>query len=1055
MLANPSPSVLNSHDSNSTSSSAGGASGRSPGSKGSGGSPGAGSGTPARVEEGQVAAAGSGGGGELPSSEEAAGRDPVPMGEGEGRGTVGDPMDTEGGNTEGGTGLTAMDTGDSSDGSGGAAPAVGEGGAPAVDDRKDAVGTDAGREKEGVDGAAAAGGKTAEDGTNTTDSTSDSDDDDDDDVNEKETGNDSVVENNGGGDAASDDDDDEDDEENDATSGEDIKKPQAEDDIKKSQAEKTGPGGEDEAGNEKSGGEEGNSAKNGGEADGKAGNEGGEAGLKPASSSDPASAPPAAAAPIVYPLLTGTLAYASRDSVRRSVMRGNWRYENSHAAPPQAFELARTLGPDEEFPKPGLAPAGGTYAGGFGVQHAVKTSKGKLKMRSRTVPETGVRLDFVKRETKVRTREEGDSDDESDDENNDGDRGKDVYDVNGKGTNEFGVFELFGTATEEKADGDGDGETPSYRVELRKRYVGPPPVPPPGAAASSDAEGKKKKDGKKRKNPGDPDGDLTDGDLPPPTSLEGEGVCLSGKLVRHTSEELSLDHEVVHRITGLWAMGGPGKIADDPDSCERFEYEHKCSGNTNSSFPLSGRYLGHFYVSDHGTKTKVAERDVTFRFRRNSAGYHNVEGRGSNFFGRYTISGTLTEDGVFTVFRHFQAPKLKVGKKKPAAAAGAVGGAVGEGNKGGGAAAAAQQPANGSAPPKKSSSAKSGAGVGAPAAPAASASGTITGQPPSTTPLTFDDVNSPPAGSVPAPHVPPANFTAMSRGVLKIEADGTHTCSGSWAMTSEHFAQGITSRYHFGLGADHSGSDAEAMLERMDAEGVKDDDRRVKDALPAAPGGGSTPVTPGHSTFPIDSVHYKGNFKLRKGVRGTQTIKDNQIVLKYVKNTGGSYNVYGKGTNEMGTFDLVGTLILQGRTTGQMQLYRMYPPPPALPAGALPPAPAASAPAGNAARRAGGKSVGKRVFAGGLTEKAPENSGPVPAMRPPEPFVPSMSGLQRRESTRMVRLPSRLEEDDPQATMDRVMDRCRQILREVREADAQRIFAAPVDPGEFCLAGSD
>merc|ERR1719393_571095 len=30
--------------------------------------------------------------------------------------------------------------------------------------------------------------------------------------------------------------------------------------------------------------------------------------------------------------------------------------------------------------------------------------------------------------------------------------------------------------------------------------------------------------------------------------------------------------------------------------------------------------------------------------------------------------------------------------------------------------------------------------------------------------------------------------------------------------------------------------------------------------------------------------------------------------------------------------------------------------------------------------------------------------------------------------------------------MDRVMDRCRQILREVREADAQRIFAAPVDP---------
>ena len=136
-------------------------------------------------------------------------------------------------------------------------------------------------------------------------------------------------------------------------------------------------------------------------------------------------------------------------------------------------------------------------------------------------------------------------------------------------------------------------------------------------------------------------------------------------------------------------------------------------------------------------------------------------------------------------------------------------------------------------------------------------------------------------------------------------------------MTSEHFAQGITSRCYFGLGVDHSGSDAEAMLKRMGAEGAVEDDPRVKDA-PA-------------STFPIDSVHYKGNFELRMGVRDTQTIKDNQIVLKYVKNTFGSYNVYGKGTNEMGTFDIVGTLILQGRTTGQMQLFRVYHPPPALP----------------------------------------------------------------------------------------------------------------------------
>ncbi|KAL7525283.1 hypothetical protein ACHAXR_000931, partial [Thalassiosira sp. AJA248-18] len=87
-----------------------------------------------------------------------------------------------------------------------------------------------------------------------------------------------------------------------------------------------------------------------------------------------------------------------------------------------------------------------------------------------------------------------------------------------------------------------------------------------------------------------------------------------------------------------------------------------------------------------------------------------------------------------------------------------------------------------------------------------------------------------------------------------------------------------------------------------------------------------------------------------------------------------------------------------------------------------------------------------KVFPGSLTEKASTNSGPMPAMKPPERFIPSTSGLLRRESSRMSRLPSRLEEDDPQAQMDRLMERCRQILAELQEADIQHIFAAPVDP---------
>jgi hypothetical protein len=88
-----------------------------------------------------------------------------------------------------------------------------------------------------------------------------------------------------------------------------------------------------------------------------------------------------------------------------------------------------------------------------------------------------------------------------------------------------------------------------------------------------------------------------------------------------------------------------------------------------------------------------------------------------------------------------------------------------------------------------------------------------------------------------------------------------------------------------------------------------------------------------------------------------------------------------------------------------------------------------------------------KVFQGGLTEKATkENSGPAPAMKPPERFIPSMSGLQRRESSRMSRLPSRLEEDNPQAEMDRYMEKCGQIVKELMDIDVQKIFCAPVDP---------
>ena len=659
--------------------------------------------------------------------------------------------------------------------------------------------------------------------------------------------------------------------------------------------------------------------------------------------------------PSNFPLLVGTLSYVDKENLRRHVIRGNWKYEhNAEATAPQRFELIRNIPPEEDVTQ---LPKDGEFNGSFSLQYKFNTSKGKVKFKHRTVAENGVALTF---------KEEKDKEGE--------------FSVNGTGTNEFGEFELFGTARKAAAP-HGEDDAKEYKVQVRKRYISVA-VPPVLEEKKEKSKDKKRKLGESVES-----SDAEPQELPPPTELHPTGViCLRGKLVRNTSADLSLDNTVIHRISGLWAMS-MDKILADPNNvkgeCNKFDYEHKCSGDS-TVFPLSGRYTGSFYVNaDDVSKTKVAEKDVVLKFRENNAGYYNVEGKGSNYFGKYTITGTLDKEGVITIFRHFQVPKLKATKKSTTAT---------------------PEPA-----PLNGTSSSSNSSTAGPIAL-----------------LSLDDVKAP-TGSGPVTMIDaPKEYSAVMRGILKIEADGTHTCSGNWAATNDHFSSGITSKYHFGITEHRAAEDAKNMLQRLKDSGADKYDVRE---LNGVTGDGVTPISIANTTFPIDSALYKGTFKLRKGATKTQNIFDKQIVMKFVKNDAGSYNVYGRGINEFGQFDLVGTLILQGKANGLMQVYRIYE--------ALPPRPVAVQPA----LKKGGK-----VFPGGMTEKA-GNSGPVPAMTPAERFIPSMSGLQRRESSgRMVRIPSRLEEDDPEALMDRLMEQCRQILQELKEKDVHSIFAAPVDP---------
>jgi Bromodomain extra-terminal - transcription regulation/Bromodomain len=610
------------------------------------------------------------------------------------------------------------------------------------------------------------------------------------------------------------------------------------------------------------------------------------------------------------PVLRGTLSYNME--LRRHLIRGMWNYENSSTFPPQRFELLRNLEPNED---PTVLPIDGEFHGSFSLAYFHTTSKGKQKERSKVIPESGVNIKF----TKI--------------------LGEEKFKVDGTGTNQFGIFHINGDATPSPHD---DGQ---YNIVLRKRYE-PSSVPAPVAVETDAGKMKKKRKMDSFTSASAVDEVLDDGPLPPPSeSYEKNVVCLRGKLYKEESEELG--SSVVYRIDGMWSSG-LDLVLSDPQNvrgfCNRFEYEHK-SSIPSTSFPVSGRYSGWFDLNvEDGTKKKIVEKDITLRFRKNNVGHYNVEGKGSNAFGKYSITGTLAEDNVITIFRHFQIKKSKTSR-----------------------------PVTSAPPPINTPGQSRRPSLAAAPEPQ----------------LKIDEVSVPPGEEPMEAFKLPAQgtYSAVSRGILRVNDDGSLSCQGKWAVTREHFTNGQTSNFTFRLEANFA---AEALKKS------------------------------GGREFPLDSEMYKGSFQLKKGGARYQTVIDQQIVMKFRKNTVGTYNVYGKGVNAIGIFNLTGTLIMSGKSGGQVEVYRMYPP-------ELLAAPS-TAPA----------KVPPSVQTG--TESSDDPSG--------IPDFPPSEGLSRRESTRLVKMPSRLEDDDPDSMLQRIMDKCNTILRFMREKDVERgaFFSEPVDP---------
>merc|ERR1711957_751877 len=109
-------------------------------------------------------------------------------------------------------------------------------------------------------------------------------------------------------------------------------------------------------------------------------------------------------------------------------------------------------------------------------------------------------------------------------------------------------------------------------------------------------------------------------------------------------------------------------------------------------------------------------------------------------------------------------------------------------------------------------------------------------------------------------------YSALSRGIFRMNPnEESYTCSGKWAITKNHInIPNMVNNFNFGLEAHHIPHAAEGMKQ----SGLVEMDEDV--------------------VFPVDSIHYKGSFKMKRGTAKLQSVIDKQMVLKFRKNTTGS-----------------------------------------------------------------------------------------------------------------------------------------------------------------------
>ncbi len=151
------------------------------------------------------------------------------------------------------------------------------------------------------------------------------------------------------------------------------------------------------------------------------------------------SKPSGAASSAPTPLLIGTLSSSTKDGVPVHTFSGHWTFENVPDSTPQRFELIQKFSSDIDSQD---LPKDGEFEGSFDILYIEKENDEIIKTEIKTVIESGVNMAFVKKDDEGRS-----------------------FSVKGEGVNEFGGFELEGSALR-----DDDGVV---SIQVHKKYTGP------------------------------------------------------------------------------------------------------------------------------------------------------------------------------------------------------------------------------------------------------------------------------------------------------------------------------------------------------------------------------------------------------------------------------------------------------------------------------------------------------------------------------------------------------------------------------------------------------